>query len=150
MNASAMLLALAPAATAVASRTAAAAQNIGESFASMFAGASDSANRDAVSAAGPTLREALESLANEFRGWLNEHGVRGDYAVDYHMASDGQSQVSVSGDGAQEVEQLLASNPSWMDRLRQLASSAQAEFARRTGSFTSSPLSIEIDAMQPV
>jgi hypothetical protein len=65
--------------------------------------------------------------------------------MDYHLTADGESQLNVSGDSANNVKQLLASDPSWMDKLRQLAAAMQAKTAQFSQDYASSSVTIEID-----
>ncbi len=147
MNSPAFLLALAPAATAVAGKTLSVAKSTGESFASMMGNVFDASTGPVPSGveAKPTLAETLQSLAKELRSWLSEKGVGENYAIDFHLAADGQSEFSVSGDSANEVKQLLATDSRWLDKLGQLALTMQAKSAQLSRDFTSSSVSIEID-----
>jgi hypothetical protein len=147
MNPPAFLLALAPAASAIASRTAVVAKNGGESFVSMLGNMFDDTATTNVTQAEskPTLAETVQSFAEKLRSWLSEQGAGEDFSIDYHLAADGQSQVNVTGDSADEVKQLLASNSTWMDKLRQLASTMQAKSAQLSRDFTAPSITIEID-----
>jgi hypothetical protein len=146
MNPPAFLLALAPAATAVACRTVAAAKNTGESFVSILGDMVDGPASTTIQAESkPTLAETMQSLADKLRIWLSEHGAGDDYSINYHFAADGESQLNVIGDSAAKVEQLLASDPSWMDKLRQIATSMQAKSAQLSREYTSPSVTIEID-----
>ncbi|MDX1927249.1 MAG: hypothetical protein SFV81_12075 [Pirellulaceae bacterium] len=148
MNSPAFLLALAPAASAVASRTVSAAKDTGESFVSMLGSVFEApANIPAVTTAEakPSLAETLQSFAEKLRTWLSERGAGDDFSIDYHLAPDGESQFNVTGGAADNVKQLLASDPSWLDKLKQLASTMQAKSAQLSRDYTSSSVTIEID-----
>jgi len=147
MNSPAFLLALAPAATAVASRTLAAAKETGESFVSMLGNVLDAPASTTATAAEskPTLAETVQSLAEKLRSWLSEQGAGEDFSIDYHLAPDGESQLNVTGDSANNVRQLLATDSSWMEKLRQLASTMQAKSAQLSRDYTSQSVTIEID-----
>ena len=152
MTSPSLLLALAPAATVVATRTMAAAQSAGESFASVFSdllqsdpvGASKSSQLSEDNQGATTLSESFQSLAEKFRGWLREQGASEDYSVQYHLAADGEASVEVSGADSEQVEQLLASDTSWLSKLRQLAASVQAESAHRNSGSDLSSVTMEI------
>ena len=146
MNSPAILLALAPAATAVASRTVAAAKSTGESFVSMLGNILDAPALTATPAQSkPTLAESVQSLAEHLRSWLSEHGAGDDYSIDYHCAADGESQLNVTGDSADKVKQLLASDSNWVDKLRQLASTMQAKSAQLSRDYAAPAVTISID-----
>jgi hypothetical protein len=148
MNSPAFLLALAPAASAVASRTVSAAKSTGESFVSMLGSVFESpANTPAATTAEakPTLAETLQSFANKLRTWLSERGAGDDFSIDYHLAPDGESQFSVAGEAADNVKQLIASDPSWLEKFKQLASTMQAKSAQLSRDYTSPSVTIEID-----
>ncbi len=156
MSSPSLLLALAPAATAVASRTVNAAHTAGENFASVLnnllgtnkadsneVGASTSAEN--ASAPQPTLPESIRKLADQLRKWLEAQGTSSDYSIDFHLAPDGTTQLEVDGEATAEVRQLLASDTSWMAKLRQLASSMQADSANSFQANDISSVTIEID-----
>ena len=148
MNSPAFLLALAPAASAVATRTVAAAKSTGESFVSILSNMLDdpAAKVSATSTAlKPTLAEAMQSLAEQLRVWLTEHGAGDDYSINYYQAADGESQLDVQGASAGEVKQLLAADTDWMAKLQQLASSMQAKSAQLNRDFVPNSVTIEID-----
>ena len=151
MNSPAFLLALAPAASAVAGRTVAAAKSTGESFVSMLGNMFD-APAALVSASPtelkPSLADSLTSLAEQMRGWLTEQGVGDDYSINYHQAADGESQLDVQGSAADEVKQLLASDAGWMAKLQQLASLLQSKSAQLNRDFVPNAVTIEIDQHQ--
>lgn len=150
MNPPAFLLALAPAATAVAKHTVAAAKDTGASFASMLGNMTNATAAPLVAEPDlkPTLAETLQSLADKLRNWLSENGVDGEFAIDYHVAADGDSQFNVTGSSADSVKQLLATDSSWLDKLRQLASTMQAKSAQLSRDYASSSVTIEIDPQQ--
>lgn len=147
MNSPALLLALAPTATAVASRTVAAAKSAGESFASMLGNMIDAPAKSAAASpeAKPTLGETVQSLAEQLRRWLSEQGAGSDYSIDYHLTADGQSRLDVHGDSADQVNQLLASDPGWAAKLQQLASTLQAQSAQLNRDYMASSVTIAID-----
>ncbi len=148
MNSPAFLLALAPAATVVASRTVSAAKNTGESFVSMLGNLLDAPVANATttpSESKPTLAETVQSLAEQLRSWLSEQGAGDDYSIDYHLTADGESQLKINGDSADKVKQLLALNSGWMDKLQQLASTMQAKSAQLSRDYTASSVTIAID-----
>lgn len=153
MSSPSLLLALAPAATVVASRTMSAAQSAGESFANVLSNLVNSGTENKIDASGTagaskpktTLAESLQKLGNDLRDWLRENGANGAYSVEFHLAADGASQVEVSGDESESVKQLLATDESWITKLRQLAASMQAESAQRNPRSDLSPVTIQID-----
>lgn len=147
MNSPAFLLALAPAATAVASRTVAAAKETGASFASMLGNMLDAPTSSTTTPTEnkPTFAETVQSLAEELRNWLSEHGVGGGYSIDYHLSADGEPKLAIDGDSAGKVEQLLASDSSWLDKLQQLASALQIKSAQLSRDYLASSVTLEID-----
>ncbi len=147
MNPPAFLLALAPAATAVASRTVAAAKNTGETFASVLGNMLDrpETTNEVETDSKPTLAETVQSVAEKIRTWLSEQGAGDHYSIDFHLTADGESQLDVTGDSANSVKQLLASDSSWLDKLRQLASTIQTKSAQLSRDYSSQSVSIKID-----
>ena len=152
MNSPAFLLALAPAATAVASRTVSAAKSTGESFVSLLGKAFESPATVAPATAEskPSLAETVQSIADKLRTWLREHGAGDDYSIDFHLAPDGESQLNVAGDSANNVKQLLATDSSWLEKLRQLASAMQSKSAQLSRDYTSPSVTIEIDQQRAI
>jgi hypothetical protein len=148
MNSPAFLLALAPAASAVAGRAVSAAKSTSESFVSMLGTVFESpANTNAIAAESkPTLAETLQSLAQTLRNWLSEQGA-GD---DFHLAPDGESQLNLAGEDAHSVQELLAIDSSWLDKLRQLASTMQVKSAQLSRDYTSPSVTIQIDPQRAV
>jgi hypothetical protein len=152
MNSPAFLLALAPAASAVAGRAVSAAKSTSESFVSMLGNVFESpANTNAIAAESkPTLAETLQSLAQTLRNWLSEQGAGDDFAIDFHLAPDGESQLNLAGEDAHSVQELLAIDSSWLDKLRQLASTMQVKSAQLSRDYTSPSVTIQIDPQRAV
>jgi len=158
MSSPSLLLALAPAASAIASRTVNAVHTAGESFASVLGNLVGANQADSTEASGstsaakntsapqPTLPESIRSLADQLRKWLQDQGATSDYSIDFHLSPDGTSQLDVDGKPPDEIKQLLASDTSWMAKLRQLASSMQADSANRYQAAEVPSVTIEIDA----
>ncbi len=151
MNSPAFLLALAPAATAVASRTVAAAKNAGESFVSLLGNSANSASVEGVqrsteSGAGTlSPAESLQAFAGKLRNWLSDHGVGNDFSIDFHLAADGEVQWNASGDSADDVKRMLALEPTWLEQLQKLASAIQIQSAQVSRDYSARAVAIEID-----
>ncbi len=149
MNSPSLLLALAPVVTTVASQSIVAARSVSERFADSFrslltSDVSSSSESEKATTSPPTLSDALQKLTDQFRDWLRERGVNGEYAVEFHLAADGEVQLDVSGESSEQVDGLLATDSSWFAQLRQLAASMQAESAHRHSGADLASVSIEI------
>lgn len=111
---------------------------------------SSSDTAKASAASGPsatqqTLPERIRNLADQLRKWLQDQGAASDYSIDFHLAADGTSQVEVDGASPAKVKEMLATDPTWMAKLRQLASSMQADAANRYQAGEVNSVTIAID-----
>jgi hypothetical protein len=123
----------------------AAVQSLGSAFASMFSAPSNANPVESQSPAKTTsLGDAIQSIAGQLRNWLGERGVTGDYSINYLLEGNGESTLEVTGNAAAHVSELLASDPSWQDKLRGLATRSQVESVQR-GFSEPPPMTIEID-----
>ncbi len=150
MNSTALLLAIAaPAASMATSGLVATTQAVGNAFSNVLGGvvgknATGSTTATDESLSEPSLNESLHKFAVKLRGWLGEQGVKDSYSIDYHLEADGESILDVSGDGAEQVKQLLATKPNWLTELRQIATTKQVQTAGLNDSGCANPVRIDI------
>ncbi len=79
----------------------------------------------------PTMTDAIQSLAKGLYQRLRESGVSNTYEMLFRMDENGKVSVDVSGDGAERVNELLKTEPSWLENLRKIASSSQMQLMQR-------------------
>ncbi len=78
-----------------------------------------------------TMADAIKSLGQGLHQRLRETGVSSAYEMLFRMDETGKVSVDVSGDGADQVSELLRNEPSWLENLRKIASSSQLQLIQR-------------------
>lgn len=137
-------------------------QNAGESFVAALSGTpvegtavnnsrfeADSDATTAIdasddAAASNSFADRLLSFADRLRGFLSARGVQDDFQVQLQVDSEGKSNAQIGGFNAEQVADVLASNPAWLQELKQLAADGQIESAGRRASARPPLLNIRI------
>jgi hypothetical protein len=85
---------------------------------------------DAVSSAAAgadTLQDKLATFSSQFRDWLDQQGVEGQYELQFHLAENGDPIANVVGSDSSKIVDLLYGDNDWLDRLSALANQASQE-----------------------
>jgi hypothetical protein len=119
----------APAAAKTVQAVVHAAHQTGQSFLKTFAQFGEQTSNAVSSAAesADTLQNKLANFSAEFRDWLDQQGVDGNYELQFHLAENGDPIANVVGSDSSKIVDLLYGDNNWLDRLSALAAQASQE-----------------------
>ncbi len=102
-----------------------AAHDVGQGFLKVLTQLGQAGTEAGADSSPKSLGGQLESLAEEFRGWLLDNGIDRPFELQFHLASNGDPIANAVGADSEKIVDLLYSDSNWLDRLTRLATQAQ-------------------------
>jgi hypothetical protein len=130
-----LLLSLAvPAAARTVQQAASVAHHLGSSFARALSDSPPAtiakADEASVEASGQySFDDKLAAFSDQLQSFLEKNGIFGDFKLKMEVDSSGQASAAAGGTEAARLIEALNQNPTWLERLGQLASAQQSTAA---------------------